>query len=98
MAKGRPLPQWYQDEPPAGPMDDIFIGGFNHLTTERRYEHGPIPHGVIVDYAVKIGLEDDVADMFVRVLHEMDVAYLQWSAEELDRQRQQKRASRPTKK
>jgi hypothetical protein len=39
---------------------------------------GPIPWHRMVQYAEHRGLEDEMVDLFVRVMRELDEAYLKW--------------------
>lgn len=58
------------------PGEDIFITAFWRLSSERNYESGPIPYSKKLEYAQRIGLEDDVATVFCSILESLDLYYL----------------------
>lgn len=88
IAKGRPLPDWYLDQPEIAPGDDFYLRAFNNLGTCRQIgmSVGPIPWDRCIDYAERAGLEPDLIDAFVSVIRAMDAAYLDW----LDKQPKRK--------
>lgn len=78
--KGRPLPQWYLDEPDIDPINNFYLQAFYDLSTCRNIGQilGPIPWNIIVQYAEYSGLEIDMTDLFIRVMRSLDLAYLEW--------------------
>ncbi len=95
VRKGRKLPDWYLEEPPRQPLDQFYLGSFWALSTTRNYEFGPIPWDQIVKYGLRVGLDDDMIEVFVILLRAMDAGYLEYMVSELDRQR---KPPRPKKK
>lgn len=43
---------------------------------------GPIPWTAVEAYAARKGLDDEVTELLHAVIREMDVKYLEWSAEQ----------------
>jgi len=80
IAKGRPLPEWINDEPPRLPNENFYLRAFNDLTTCRDVgtSIGPIPWRDIFVYAGFKGLEHDLIDPFIQIIREMDSAYLDY--------------------
>jgi len=90
ILKGRRLPEWYSEEPPAQITDFFYQKSFWDLSSTRRFEHGPIPWDKIVEYGYHTGLDNDMIDTFVAIIRAMDAGYLNWLKDEIDRQRKQK--------
>lgn len=81
IAKNRPLPEWFLNEPLSFRGDDFFITAFFHLDTCRQMTEsgpGPIPWTATVDYADRRGLEPDLSLAFEFIIAEMDKAYRKW--------------------
>ena len=78
IKKGRPLPQWYLDEPEVYPADYFYIKSFDDLNTCRSFgmSIGPIPWRDIIEYAHYQNLEDNFIDHFVSIIRIMDNAYI----------------------
>lgn len=85
LSKGRALPQWYLDEPPAQPFDHFYLRSFWDLDSTRRYDRGPIPWDAAVNYGYHAGLDGDIVDAFVILIRAMDTNYLAWAADEAER-------------
>lgn len=85
------------DEPPLDPNNDFFMESFWRLGTERHYEHGAIPASAVEDYCIRRGLADDIIDPFVAVIRAMDNAFIDWSADQVERERNQKLGKTKTK-
>ena len=64
---------------------------FWDLNTERQFDHGQIPWSRIRQYGLHIGLEADIIDTFIALIRAMDATYLKWSAEQAEREREQRR-------
>ena len=82
IRKGRELPQWYLDEPQSCPMDVFYLRAFWDLNSTRRYEMGPVPWDIAVEYGHHVGLDGSIVDAFVAIIRAMDAAYLSWVAEQ----------------
>lgn len=93
IAKGRDLPQWYVDEPLLLPTSEFFLNAFADLSTERQMGMGlgPIPWSVTQLYAERKQLDPQMTEAFVTVIRTMDAAYLDWHAQEAEKQRQRER-------
>lgn len=75
--------------------DDFYMEGFWDLNSTRRYEHGPIPWDLIVQYGREVGLHGDVIrEVFVPVIRAIDVSYLEWAAAEIKRLRDTPKAKK----
>lgn len=76
--KGRPLPDWYLEEPLITGTAGWFLDAFWDLNTCRSIGMGlgPIPWAHIVSYAAWSRLDHDLELIFVRVIRAMDVTYL----------------------
>lgn len=86
IAKGRPLPQWYLDEPTMFVGYDWFITAFWRLTTDRPMANGglgPIPWSSRLQYAIVHGIPRDMIEAFVDIIGILDTAYLKWMAKEM---------------
>ncbi len=86
-AKGRPLPDWYLEEPPEHSMWYFYKEAFWNLSTERRFEFGPIPHSEIQMYGTCKGLDADMTETFVVLVRALDGSFLKWSRKDLERDR-----------
>lgn len=91
IRKGRKLPDWYLDEPPAQMLDGFYLESFSALSSTRNYELGPIPWDRIVEYGLRAGLDDDMIDAFVTLVRAMDAGFIEHAVSELDRQRKNTR-------
>ncbi len=78
IEKNRPLPDWFENEPLLLPGDEFYIGAFHNLGTCRQYGMtvGPIPWNIIVEYAALHELDNELTKGFVKIISEMDKAYL----------------------
>ena len=93
LAKRRGLPDWYLDEPYVPPdIRSLYFEAFDDLCTTRQrgFDLGPIPWDQIVNYADRSNLDPANAQAFVRVIREMDSAWLAWA--DAERQRERKAA------
>ncbi len=81
------MPQWYLDEPPLCVGDEFYFKAFWDLDTTRSYgmELGPIPWNLIVDYAERAELDEELKEPFVRIIRGMDNTYRGWQQEQSDR-------------
>lgn len=59
------LPDWYESRPEIRSALQFYLSAFWVLTTERRYERGPIPWTAVRDFGVQAGLDPEN----IRVLH-----------------------------
>ena len=85
LAKGRPLPQWYLDEPEVNPLDFWFIEAFWDLTSTRQLGEvpGPISWIVVQQWSDVHLLDPETASTLQRVIREMDNVYLDWTMKAL---------------
>lgn len=97
MAKKRPLPDWYLEEPYLLPGESFYMEAFWELSTCRSFGNGvgPIPWTAIVQYGYTSELESDTLEIFVAVIRAMDAEYVKWQSAEAERQR---KAAEPPKK
>lgn len=90
IAKGRPVPDWYENEPGLLPGDDFYLAEFWELDTTRQRGGGvlsPIATTEIERRAERRhGFEGDVLLLYERVLRALDDAFLTWQAEEYRRE------------
>jgi hypothetical protein len=65
----------------------FYFEAFKQLSTTRQigFSTGPIPWTTMIMYADHSQLDDANRALFVRVISEMDAAYLAWLAEEQKR-------------
>lgn len=102
IAKNRPLPAWYEDEPELESSDVFYLKGFHDLSTCRSIGMGmgPIPWRDIIEYAGFYRLDEDITEAFVDIIREMDTAYLGWHSEERERKRKldERTAKKPGRK
>lgn len=89
IRKGRPLPEWYDDEPLIDPVDIFYLKSFYDLSTCRSsgMSIGQIPWTAMITYATHYGLAWDVTEAFIDIMREMDEAYID------DQTKEQKRLS-----
>jgi len=82
--KGRPLPDWFLEEPELLPGDTFYLEAFWELSTCRSFGNGmgPIPWTAIIEYGLRFGLDDDMLAPFVTVIRAMDAEYVHWNSEE----------------
>lgn len=89
IEKGRELPEWYLESEPPNPElgEDFFFEAFWSLHTTRNLGMGmgPIPWDKIVEYGFFHELDRDMLHAFVSIIRAMDNAYLEWQAEQADR-------------
>lgn len=81
IAKGLPLPEWVEREPPVYPGDDFILTAFYHLSSCRHFGDGipgPIPWHRMVEYADRARLDEDNTESFIHIMREMDAGYLKW--------------------
>lgn len=80
--KGRPLPEWFLNEPPEPPSAPFFYSAYRDLVT-CRLPDGPIPWDKAMAYAERKGLAPDVADALWAVIRKMDQAERRWQIDNL---------------
>lgn len=99
IAKGRPLPEWYVDEPLTMPADDFYFTAFDRLSTCRQLGMGlgPIPWDKVIDYAHRCELDDEMTDAFVTIISQMDQAFRGWHDDQAERGRRQAEAESKAK-
>jgi hypothetical protein len=81
IAKGLPLPEWAEREPPVYPGDEFILTAFYHLSSCRQFcegPPGPIPWHHIIHYAERAELDAENTDSLVYIIREMDTKYLNW--------------------
>lgn len=83
IRKGRPLPDWYVDEPELIRGAEFFLKAFRHLNSCRSFgmSLGPIPWSEILLYAKHNELDFEATNILVNVISSMDSAYLNWQKE-----------------
>jgi hypothetical protein len=79
--KGRPLPDWYLDEPPQPQGCGFFYSAYRDLATCRT--DGPIPWTALKLYADDKGLDRDVRDALWNVVFQMDLAERRWHVDNI---------------
>lgn len=84
IAKRRPLPPWFLEQPALLNGDEFYIRQFNQLSTERQLgmSVGPIPVSKIEERAARAGLDDACTELFVDVIMAMDEGYRDWNTKE----------------
>lgn len=82
IKKGRPVPDWVDDEPFLEPGEYWILEAYGDLLTCRTLD-GVIPWSAIVEYADRAGLEPDVTQAFVRIIRYLDM-------ERIERQRRKR--------
>lgn len=89
VEKGRELPEWFDECDPPDPElgEDFYFRAFWDLHTCRHIGmgFGPIPWNTIVEYGFLQDLDRDMLRPFIRIIREMDTAYLEWQAAQADR-------------
>lgn len=90
--RGRPIPEWFEECPIPSEGDDFYMTAFWRLCTCRPggMDLGAIPWDRMRDYARDHGLDEDTTEAFYTVIGEMDAAYLQWHADERERNKKKK--------
>lgn len=90
MERGQALPGWFDEEPELGAGEEFYLNSFWRLSTERPigFAAGPIPWSKIQEYGQRAGLDSDMMAVFSDVIQAMDKTYLEWTAEEMKRQRE----------
>ena len=88
IRKGRPLPEWYEDEPVIDPADIFYLKSFYDLSTCRSSGMGigPIPWTAMSRYVEYYKLAWDVAEAFIDIMREMDGAFIEDQTKEQKRQ------------
>lgn len=86
VEKGRPLPDWYLQEPVLQGADGFYLRAFWDLSSCRpsSFSVGPIPWNLIVQYAERYGLDEDIVESFIYIMRAMDKVYLDWVDKELE--------------
>lgn len=81
---GRPLPQWYLDEPPDFPSSDFYMTAFWRLSTTRQLgmTTGPLPWQHVHAYAIEAGLDPAMCEVFETVMYQLDDLYAEWQETE----------------
>jgi len=73
------LPDWYVNAPEIRETNRIYLQAFWELSTERRFQGGPIPWSQIRLYARENGVADELLPLFEHIVRELDeefVAYV----------------------
>ncbi len=86
LDKGRAPPAWFLNYPEELPGDDVWLGAFWNLTTERQVgmATGPIPYSKTTEYATALGLGGGMLRIFHALIRAMDSAYLGWIQKQQD--------------
>jgi hypothetical protein len=76
---GREPPPAYHQQPEIPEWYQFYWSAFNELSSERQISMGvgPIPRSAIRDYAVEYELSGDMSDKFMRIIHGLDVEYVE---------------------
>ena len=76
--------------------DELYLDGFDALSTERHFSTtiGPIPWSKIVLYGEMKKLDYAMSSVFQYVIHAMDRAYLKWNGDRQERQAAQARTTK----
>ncbi|QNN99854.1 hypothetical protein P67b_00095 [Ruegeria phage Tedan] len=83
-ARGKPLPEWYLDEPPIATADAFYLNAFGKLNTERNMQ-GHIPWSSIMQYGRHVGLDHDMLDTLEIIIRKMDEPYRKWQEAEAEK-------------
>lgn len=85
--KGRPAPQWYEDEPYLSPGQDWFIKAFWECDSERQVGMGlgRIPRSAVRAYGSDAGLDEAMIGITWTLVQGLDSVYLQWVAAEQEK-------------
>lgn len=88
-------PEWYLDRPELERGLNFVFEAFWDLNTCRDVGMGvgPIPWTASYQYGLAHGLDRDMLLVFPRIIMRMDQAYLDWTAQEMER----KSKAKPTK-
>lgn len=72
--------------------EEFYIRAFWDLDTCRTmgFALGPIPWDRIRDYAAVHQLDEDLIEPFIRIIRELDKAFLEWEATEAERRSKQR--------
>lgn len=89
VAKGRKLPEWFEDEPVQMPCDAFYLKAFWALSTTRQLgmSQGPVPDDKVMAYGEREGLDRENVDLLRTVIRHMDAVYLAWSDKEAEKAR-----------
>jgi hypothetical protein len=77
LERGKPLPDWYLDEPILEPFEDFYIRAFYCLITERM-GGVCIPHSQILGFAERSGLNSAMVGTFTIIIWKLETAYNSW--------------------
>lgn len=80
MRFGMPIPTKIKNAPILYMGLEIFLTGFMDLDSDRQsgWSVGRIPRGVVVDYCISLGLDEDQTEDMQHHIRELDVAYLNY--------------------
>jgi hypothetical protein len=99
IVKGRPLPDWYEDEPTLLPGDEFYLEEFWILHTTRPSSGGAfgrIPFPEIERRGeIRHGMDEDAFRLFASVICSMDEGFLEWMSEEYKRNMAKAKHERP---
>ena len=89
---GKPLPDWFYEQPQIDDNDYFYLEAFQELSTCRSSGMGigPIPWRDIIEYARMYGLCNMMQDVFLRVIRSMDNKFLEWYNKETERKAKKK--------
>ena len=90
IRKGRPLPEWYEDEPVIESADIFYLKSFYDLSMSI----GTVPWTAMLEYASHYRLSWDVTEAFIDIMREMDQAYIEYQTEEQKRVSAMKKQSK----
>ena len=84
-ARGNPLPEWANNVPELTQAEAWLLRAFWDLSTERQRSGmgmGPVPWSKIRTYGHDSGLDRGAREILKAVVQALDVAYIEWFAEE----------------
>lgn len=76
LARNEPLPDWFEERPDLGRLEEWYLQAYGDLSTERHHELGRIPWSAIRSYAYQAGLEPCIMDHFEAVIRALEEEHL----------------------
>lgn len=73
MRSGRPYPNAIANAPELLNENVFFYIAFDHLSSCRNYEYGPIPYTAIEDYCNRYCTDAEQAERLLEVVNQVDV-------------------------
>lgn len=90
IRKGRALPDWATKASELTIFEQTYLTAFWCLSSERKYEGGPIPHSSMVEYCNIMELNYNLSDVLIGIVKLLDNEYRKLRASELSKSRNKK--------